>query len=257
MPNKLVVLDPGHGGRDSGATGNGLLEKNITLDIAKRVAARLAAYNVNVRLTRDNDTYISLSARANFANHLGADYFLSIHINAGGGTGFESYIYNGPVSPETSRFRSIIHRNIMNFLDDYGVVNRGEKTANFAVLRETGMPAVLIENLFIDTAKDAALLKDPEFINGLSEAITGGIVWALNLTAKPTKPAPTPTPQPTPAPTGPPEKVSSWDPQGEVAKLKEAGFIVDDHPADAPVTWGEFAAVMNRLINVLNIKNNS
>lgn len=250
MAKKLIVLDPGHGGRDPGAIGNGLEEKNITLSLARRVMIKLASYNLTVKLTRDDDIYLPLEARANFANNLDADYFLSIHVNAGGGTGFESFIYNGAVSELTPGFRSTLHHNIMDYLRDYGVVNRGEKSANFAVLRETNMPAALIENLFIDTAKDAALLKDAEFLEGLAEAIKEGIVQSLSLQPTPApsptptpKPIPEPTPQPTPTPTSP-----IWDPQQEITKLKQAGIIANDHPADAPVTWGEFATVINRLL---------
>ncbi|SHF07025.1 N-acetylmuramoyl-L-alanine amidase family protein [Desulforamulus putei] len=252
MAKKLVVLDPGHGGRDPGAVGNGLLEKEITLMLARKVAKRLGFYDVAVKLTRDDDTYLSLEARANFANNLGADYFLSIHVNAGGGTGFESFIYNGPVNASTSSYRSIIHKNIVAFLKNYGVVDRGEKTANFVVLRETIMPAVLIENLFIDTAKDAALLKDDEFINGLCDGITRGIVNALKLSPASPEPEPKPTPAPEPTPTPPPVGPPVWNPQQEIQKLKEAGLLANDHPADAPVTWGEFATVINRLLHRIN-----
>ena len=247
MAKKLVVLDPGHGGRDPGAVGNGLLEKEITLMVARKVAKRLGFYDVTVRLTRDDDTYLSADARVNFANNLGADYFLSIHVNAGSGTGFESFVYNGPLAPSTSSIRTIIHNNIAAFLKNYGVVDRGKKAANFAVLRETNMPAALLEILFIDTAKDAALLKDDEFIKGLCDGITRGLVEGLRL--PPASPAPKPTPAPEPTPTTPPV----WDPQQEIQKLKEAGLLANDHPADAPVTWGEFATVLNRILD--RIKN--
>ncbi|MCL5289814.1 MAG: N-acetylmuramoyl-L-alanine amidase family protein [Bacillota bacterium] len=243
MEKKLVVIDPGHGGRDPGAIGNGLLEKEITLMLARKIAKRLGFYDVEVRLTRDDDTYLSLDARAFFANNLKADYFLSLHVNAGRGTGFESFIYNGPVGANTSSLRSIIHNNIAAFLKDYGVADRGKKAANFAVLRETNMPAALLENLFIDTAKDASLLKDDKFIRGLCDAITKGLAESLRLTSLP---KPTPTPAPTPPPTAVPPV---WDPQKEIQKLKESGLLANDHPADAPVTWGEFATVINRLVN--------
>ncbi|CCO09302.1 N-acetylmuramoyl-L-alanine amidase family protein [Desulforamulus hydrothermalis] len=243
MAKKLVVLDPGHGGKDPGAVGNSLLEKEITLMLARRVAKRLGFYDVAVKLTRDDDTYLSLEARAQIANNLKADYFLSIHVNAGGGTGFESYIYNGPVSTLSVSYRSIIHSRIATFLKNYGVTDRGEKTANFQVLRQTTMPAALIENLFIDSAKDAALLKDEEFVKGLCDSITAGIVQALKLSPLPAEPAPGPQPTASPSPT--------WDPQQEVEKLKQAGLLANDHPASAAVTWGELATVLNRLLKLI------
>lgn len=247
MATKLIVLDPGHGGRDPGAVGNGLVEKEITLMIARKVAKRLGSYNVNVKLTRDDDTYLSLDARANFANNLRADYFLSIHVNAGGGTGFESFIYNGPVGSSTVALRSTLHNTIVDFMKDYGIVDRGKKTANFAVIRETNMSAALIENLFIDTAKDAAFLKDTEFIDGLCDAITAGLVKALGLSAKSTTP-PTPTPTPTPEPENP----STGNPQQEIQSLIDSGLLSNKHSADTPITWGEFATVINRILKLIN-----
>lgn len=227
MSKITIILDPGHGGHDPGTTGNGLLEKELTLDIARQVAVKLSSYDAVVKLTRDDDSYLSLEARSNFANNLNADYFLSIHINAGGGTGFESFIYIDATDSRTAIYRSVLHNHITDFLKDYGMVDRGEKKANFAVLRETNMPSALIENLFIDSAKDADLLKDREFINALADSVARGLIQSLNL-----------------VPVAPP----IWDPRGEIAKLKASGYIVDDHPADAQVTWGEFATVVNRII---------
>ncbi|MCR8849950.1 N-acetylmuramoyl-L-alanine amidase [Rossellomorea sp. SC111] len=178
----IIVLDPGHGGTDPGAMGNGLQEKNLTLTIGLKVKQLLEAnYSVDVRLTRETDRYVGLSERADFANAPGALYFVSLHHNAGGGTGFESYIYPGTSSSETGRRQDIMHKEIMNFLSGYGLRDRGQKEANFAVLRETAMPAILLENLFIDSVNDANLLKDPTFITGLSNAIASGVGKALNL----------------------------------------------------------------------------
>lgn len=89
-----IFIDPGHGGTDSGAAANGLLEKNITLQIALFLRDMLISEydGVSVRLSRSIDQSVTLSQRTNAANSWGADYFVSIHINAGGGTGFESYV---------------------------------------------------------------------------------------------------------------------------------------------------------------------
>src|SRR5690625_1701616 len=103
-----IFLDPGHGGNDSGAVGNGLQEKNVVLDIAKRTQKYL---NDNftghqIILSRTNDKTLSLSQRTNMANSWGADIFVSIHINAGGGTGYEDFIYSGlSNSSSTARLR--------------------------------------------------------------------------------------------------------------------------------------------------------
>ncbi|GAB6180311.1 hypothetical protein JCM14036_16300 [Desulfotomaculum defluvii] len=244
MPRKIIVLDPGHGGQDPGAVGNGLLEKDLTLQMGKKIAQRLSIYDITVRLTRENDTFLSLNQRADFANNLKADYFLSIHVNAGGGTGFESFIYNGGVSYTTISLRSVLHNTLMSFLRNYNVIDRGKKSANFAVIRETNMPAALIENLFIDSEKDAALLKNTEFITDLCENIAHGLVKGLNLTQI----IPTPTPPPIPKPTQSP---TIWDPQGEIQQLIDAGVLANNHPADKPITWGEFATVMNRVLKIV------
>src|SRR5690606_23788341 len=91
-----IFIDPGHGGRDSGAVANGLMEKSITLYIALRMKYILEDEYTNgqVKLSREKDVYVGLSERAQMANAWGADYFVSIHVNAGGGTGFESYVHS-------------------------------------------------------------------------------------------------------------------------------------------------------------------
>jgi len=177
----ILVFDEGHGGNDPGACSNGLQEAPLTSDIAHRVAVKLEPYDVKIEFAPRSD---NLNERAAFANNLGADYFVSYHINAGGGTGFESYVYTG-ADDDTERIRAILHNTIYGgYLAGQGVVDRGKKRANFAVLRETYMPAVLLENLFIDTAKDAARLSDPAFLNGLANEIAYGLVVALNIPRK-------------------------------------------------------------------------
>lgn len=89
-----LFLDPGHGGSDPGAVGNGIQEKDITLKIATKIRDFLLNEysDVSILMSRTGDTYPTLSDRTNAANSWGANYFLSIHINAGGGTGFESFV---------------------------------------------------------------------------------------------------------------------------------------------------------------------
>ncbi|ABO50791.1 N-acetylmuramoyl-L-alanine amidase [Desulforamulus reducens MI-1] len=252
MTRKIICLDPGHGGQDPGALGNGLQEKDITLEIAKKIIQRLAAYDVTVKSTRDSDTFVSLSQRAAYANNVNADYFVSIHINAGGGTGFESFIYNGEVSSTTIKTRQVLHDTIMADMQKYYMIDRGKKAANFAVIRETNMPAILTENLFIDNPKDASLLKNTDFINDLSTAITHGLVKGLNLTPLTIIPNPTPAPLPTKPPVTPQPPV--WNPQAEIQQLIDTGLLANNHPADEHITWGEFATVINRLLYIIKNK---
>ncbi|MHB1044327.1 MAG: N-acetylmuramoyl-L-alanine amidase [Eubacteriales bacterium] len=188
-----MVLDPGHGGKDPGAVGNGLLEKDINLDLARRVAVKLSTREVEVTLTRSADIDLELSERADIANNLLADYFCSLHINAGGGTGFESYIHTNAAS-DTQNLRNIIHDKVAGFYNNAGFPDRGKKSANFAVLRETDMPAVLLENLFIDYSKDAAKLIDSSFLDGLAGAIASGLTEALTIPEKPPIEGPGKTP---------------------------------------------------------------
>ena len=174
-------LDPGHGGSDPGAVGNGLLEKVLTLKIAKRVETLLAAYqDVQTKMSRTGDTYPSLSDRTNEANNWGADYFMSFHINAGGGSGYEDFVYPG--STKSIAYQNIIHGEIIKTIGT--MKNRGKKQADFHVLRNTKMPSILTECGFIDSASDAALLKQDEFINGLAKGHVNGLVKSFGLLKK-------------------------------------------------------------------------
>ncbi len=182
--SKIICIDACHGGRDPGAVGHGLKEKDLTLDIAGGVRDALAAYDVDVHMTRNSDVDMELVERAAMANRLGADLFLSIHCNAGGGTGFESYIYPD-AGARTQALQGAIHEHLGRLYGSYGLTDRGKKTANFAVLRLTQMPAILLENLFIDTERDAAKLADSTFRQQIAGAIAGGLVEALGLQIRP------------------------------------------------------------------------
>ena len=163
-----VVIDPGHGGSDPGATGNGLLEAAVNLDVALRFRDLLVADSADsagggswqVNLTRDSDTTVSLSARSAYANSIGADRFMSIHSNA-----FSSATANGT---ETFSYaegtNSAALRNLVQdeMIEAWQLTNRGNKTANFSVLRETNMPAVLHELAFITNSGDAQKLGSAE-----------------------------------------------------------------------------------------------
>jgi N-acetylmuramoyl-L-alanine amidase len=178
-----IVLDAGHGGTDPGAVANGLKEKDLTLTIVKHIQRMLDEYEgVEVFLTRSDDRFLDLEERAEFANKLNADFFCSVHINSGGGTGFESYIYNRTTNAKTIAFQNVIHAEIMKAIGN--VKDRGKKRANYAVLRETKMPSILTENLFIDNANDAQKLKQEEFILKIAYGHVNGIVKAFGLKKK-------------------------------------------------------------------------
>lgn len=180
-----IFIDPGHGGSDPGATGNGLREKDLTLDIAKRIRKYL---NDNfsghtIKMSRSTDKTLTLTQRTNMANSWGADYFLSVHINSGGGTGYEDYIHNGlSDSSSTAKLRNTVHAEIVKELSTWS--NRGKKKANFAVLRQSRMSAILTENGFIDTKADAGNLKSSAFLNKIAKGHAEGIAKAFNLKRK-------------------------------------------------------------------------
>lgn len=181
-----IVLDAGHGGYDGGASANGLKEKNLTLDIVKRIKKGLSKYkNVSVKLTRSTDKYVSLSKRADIANNWDADLFVSVHINAGGGQGYEDYRHpSQSVSSKTAKFQRSLYNAITT---ETGFKKRGFKTANFAVLRLTRMPAVLTENGFIDNKSDANKLKKASFLERVAQGHVKGIVNFLGLKRKSSK----------------------------------------------------------------------
>lgn len=221
---KVLIVDPGHGGSDSGAVGNGLQEKNITLYICKALVGKLDPYDVRVHLTRDSDVYVSLGERVRLAGEKQADYFLSVHINAGGGTGFESYIYTHP-QPGTAAYRDVIHRQVAAFFSSQGFPDRGKKSAGFYVLRNSSSSAVLLENLFIDTKKDAQWLASQSNLSGLAGEMALGLAGALQLT----------------------KKAQAWNPEKEIAELAGDGIINSPHATGDKVDWGELATVFNRI----------
>ena len=199
---KKIMLDPGHGGHDPGAVANGMKEKDLVLTIAKKTKAILEkVYGATVKLTRSTDVYIDLSQRARLANNWGADYFASIHINAAGGTGFETFRYDKlSAISSTGKQQTIVHNAIYNKIKEkIGDRDRGTKSKNLAVLRETKMPAILTENLFIDRKEDAALLKQESFLNLLAEGHAEGIAAAVGIkkvsSSNKTKPTNKPAPK--------------------------------------------------------------
>ncbi|MFI8687044.1 N-acetylmuramoyl-L-alanine amidase [Rossellomorea sp. NPDC077527] len=182
---KTIMIDPGHGGSDPGASYKGSEEKTFNLLTALKVKEYLLAnYIVNVLMTRTGDQTLSLTERSNLANRSNLDFYLSIHHNAGGGSGFESYIYNGPILPETLNYQEAIHSEVVAAVQPFKIIDRGEKRANFHVLRETKMPSVLVEVLFVDNPEDLAHLKNEQFRQKVAIGLSKGIAKALSLPVK-------------------------------------------------------------------------
>ena len=231
---KKIFIDPGHGGSQPGAVGNGLKEKDLTLAIAlecRRVLANEYTGHL-IKMSRTSDKTVSLKQRTDMANAWGADFFLSIHINAGGGTGFESYRWVQKGSSTTMAVQKAVHAAVLKVS---GWRDRGQKWANFHVLRESKPPAILTENGFIDTAADAKKLKDSAFIKKLGRAHAEGLAKALGLKKKATAPKPAPKPDPVPSPgpgpgSGKLIRVKVDGKQvGAFAELKNAVGMVEKH----------------------------
>jgi len=176
---KIIVIDQGHGGKDPGATGNNLVESDLTGQLGEIVKRQLSGHEAEVLLAPRG----TLSERTAFANQVGADLFVSLHVNASpGGTGYESHIYTHP-SEQTVKIGEAVHKVMADFYKQAGFKDRGLKRSNFAVLRETNMPAVLLENLFIDSVQDANFLALN--LHAIGNEIAYALVVALKLQAKP------------------------------------------------------------------------
>jgi N-acetylmuramoyl-L-alanine amidase len=189
---KKIMWDPGHGGADPGAVANGLKEKDLTLKIVKYAMSYMTDNYTGFeqRATRLTDVTVDLSKRDDEADKWGADAFQSIHINAGKGNGFESYIYNNlsaKSKPAATSFQNVVNNEVLAAMRKFGdikVHGSATKNANFAVLRETNMTALLTENLFIDSS-DSKYLKDEAFLKAVGEAHARGVAKFLGLPSKP------------------------------------------------------------------------
>ena len=180
MSKPVLVLDPGHGGYDPGAVAHGLEEKNLNLKLALEVAGRLEG--IRVLLTRDRDVFVSLADRVALSRRAGADLFLSLHANAGGGRGFESFVYGGLASGHRAvTMQQQVHREVMGALKRWNIIDRGLKKASFYVLRHNPRPAVLIESLFIDNEREAGLWREQQFSDILAGGVVRGVRSALGL----------------------------------------------------------------------------
>ena len=169
---KTICLSAGHNETDPGAVGHGLRESDLTGDIVSLIATKLAAYEATVLQA---PRYDDLAARAAYANNAKADLYLSIHCNAGGGTGFESYVHPN-AGERTKQIQASLHEACMACNRQYGVPDRGQKTAQFTVLAKTNMPTVLLELCFIDHPHDSTLLKSELYLNDIANEIAWGIV---------------------------------------------------------------------------------
>lgn len=183
-----IIIDAGHGGKDPGASGNGIVEKTWCLDMAKRVGNQLLNnWNCTVEYTRTGDTFIEVTERGRIAERKKAKAFLSLHNNAfskESANGFETFRYSSGKTHDRN-LQNAVHDSIMKFLKGHGITNRGKKSANLGVLRTSNnIPSILIEYLFLTNKKEASLLKQESFKDGLAKATAEGVAAYLKLEKK-------------------------------------------------------------------------
>lgn len=194
--NVVVVLDPGHGGSDPGASANGLIEKSLNLNIALACKRELEQYNgVTVYMTRDSDVSVGLKERADKAKAWGADVFVSLHMNSAsaGANGVEVYYPNSNYNPDVHKEGKSLAEQIRQQLVSLGLGDRGIKedpsTINgsypdgsrvdgYQVIRYcklNGIPGIIVEHAFLTNPEDASKLKDSDFVRRLGVADAAGI----------------------------------------------------------------------------------
>lgn len=168
----LVAIDAGHGGKDTGAIGpTGLLEKDVVLDVAQRVREALVKSGVRVIMTRETDAFVELQDRPRQAKQQGATVFVSIHANAStrpASNGSETYY----LSPQSQVLAQLVQEELTRVPN---LAPRGVKTANFLVLRESDVPAVLVEVAYVSNVDEEARLRQNVFRQRLAEAIARGV----------------------------------------------------------------------------------
>jgi N-acetylmuramoyl-L-alanine amidase len=173
----VVVIDPGHGGKDSGAVGiGGVQEKNVILPIGKRIAEVLERNGIQVIMTRDSDYFVTLPGRVIMSQRAKADVFVSIHANSAGANrpevnGLETYYYDNGLT-----LARIVHNKILQNLN---IRDRNVRKARFYVLRKNSMPSILVETGFVTGREDVANLNSPAYQNKMADAIAQGILQYL------------------------------------------------------------------------------
>lgn len=188
---KVIVIDPGHGSPDGGATGySGSLEKDINLDIAKKLGSYLQQSGAHVIYTREDDNAVTdnleakikeikradLSNRKNIKNNSGADLFISIHMNK-----FEQSKYRGAQvfypgnCPESKKLAQIIQQSITDFADNSNYREAKDSKNDIFILKDSKIPSVLVECGFLSNPEEEAKLLTQEYQSEIAYAIFGGI----------------------------------------------------------------------------------
>ena len=178
LKDRVIIIDPGHGGTDSGNTFGTIYEKDVVLKVSKLVERKLAATGANVLMTRTDDVYPTLPDRVDFTNVNYGEIFVSIHANsvlnnttANGTETF--YAMTSGDKQESIDLATFVNNQIVN---DLKMRNRGVKNEQFYVIRNTIIPAILVELGFLTNSEDRAKLTDDHYIELFAESIYKGIV---------------------------------------------------------------------------------
>ncbi len=167
-----VVIDAGHGGYDRGGIpGQSVSEKDMTLDVARRLKSILEANGYRVVMTRDSDVFVPLGTRTAIANSYRNAIFVSVHFNSAtrrGASGIETYFY----SRDSLALASAIHHYVAGGAPSE---NRGVRRRGYFVLRRTNMPAVLVECGFLTNPTEASYAQNASYRQKLAEAIAAGV----------------------------------------------------------------------------------
>lgn len=184
----LVIVDAGHGGHDGGAVANDIVEKNLALELARRLKRELEAAGLRVRMTRDSDVFLSLEERAALTARLKASAFVSVHLNTDGegsaAEGIETYFADSKLlsarqtsAPRSSAdFAEQVQRMVCASTK---AENRGTKARGYVVISQAVCPAVLVECGFITNAEEAARLKRPDYGDKVASGIAQGVAVFL------------------------------------------------------------------------------
>lgn len=180
---EMIVIDAGHGGKDGGSISkrDGYEEKKYTLETAVLISNCLNQLGYKTTMTRTQDTYVALDARAEMANSLKADLFVSIHYNYASNAeakGVEVYYYKEEKTPSSSRVvssKSLGNSVLKEIISHTGTPSRGLKQGNLAVIRETRMPAILVEGGFLSNPGERGRIRDPQYQRALAWGIARGI----------------------------------------------------------------------------------
>lgn len=188
-----ILVDPGHGGKDIGTESskntpngkNNVYEKDVALEIAKKVASKLSKYNdIEVLITRTDDTFVSLVDRMNLANSQKVDISVSVHLNAeaGGNTasGVETYYRRG-ATDGSKELAEIVQSSIVSHVE---ARDRGARAENYDMVKGVTMPAILIETGFLTSPEEEKKLTGNKYQEQMAEGIVQGILSYLDSTGK-------------------------------------------------------------------------